>query len=97
MPSRASLARRDTQRHGRGVGRALIEVLVEHVRSSDIRVLVAAVDAANEASVTFHQHLGFTEVARMPEVGRKFDGWLDLVLMKRVVDRSSTAGAHGGC
>jgi phosphinothricin acetyltransferase len=30
--------------------------------------------------------MGFTEVARMPEVGRKFDRWLDLVLMQRILE-----------
>jgi len=49
-------------------------------------VLVAAVDADNEGSIAFHRALGFVEVARMPEVGRKFDRWLDLVLLQRVID-----------
>jgi len=30
--------------------------------------------------------MGFSEVARMPEVGRKFGRWLDLVFMQRVLD-----------
>ena len=48
--------------------------------------MVAAVDAENESSIRFHEALGFVEVARMPEVGRKFDRWLDLVLLQRFVD-----------
>jgi phosphinothricin acetyltransferase len=72
--------------HGRGVGRALMEALLEEARRRDIHVLVAGIDSANVASIAFHERLGFTEVARMPEVGRKFDRWLDLVLMQRIVD-----------
>lgn len=70
---------------GRGVGRQLIEALVERARASDVHVLVAAVDGENDASVRFHERLGFTEVGRMPRLGRKFDRWLDLVLMQRTV------------
>jgi phosphinothricin acetyltransferase len=47
--------------------------------------MVAAVDADNLASIDFHRALGFTEVGRMPETGRKFGRWLDLVLLQRIV------------
>ena len=71
---------------GRGVGRALIEELIERARDAGIHVLVAAIDSQNEASLHFHQRLGFVEVARMPETGQKFGRWLDLVLMQRILD-----------
>lgn len=72
--------------HGAGIGRALIEALVERARAMGLHVLVAAVDADNAGSIRFHERLGFTAVARMPEVGRKFDRWLTLVLLQRIID-----------
>lgn len=75
----------DGAQHGRGVGRALIDALAAEAAVRDVHVLVAGVDAANEGSIRFHEALGFEEVARMPEVGRKFDRWLDLVLLQRIV------------
>ena len=71
---------------GRGVGRSLIDALVERARSSGVHVLVAAIDGANEASIQFHERLGFEVVGRMPQTGLKFDRWLDLVLMQRILD-----------
>ena len=73
-------------RHGTGIGRALIEALVARAQQIGLHVLVAAVDADNAGSIRFHESLGFTEVARMPEVGRKFDRWLTLVLLQRIID-----------
>jgi L-amino acid N-acyltransferase len=73
-------------RHSQGIGSALIEALVDRARAVDLHVLVAAVDADNEPSIRFHETLGFTVVARMPEVGRKFDRWLTLVLLQRIID-----------
>ena len=70
---------------GRGIGRALLESLIEVARSHDVHVMVAAVDGDNAESIAFHERLGFVVVARMPEVGRKFDRWLDLVLLQRVL------------
>jgi L-amino acid N-acyltransferase len=71
---------------GTGVGRALLEALIERAIGAGIHVMVGAIDSRNVASIRFHDRLGFTEVARMPEVGRKFDQWLDLVLMQRILD-----------
>jgi L-amino acid N-acyltransferase YncA len=72
--------------HGRGVGRALLEALLAAARTAGRHVMVGAVDGDNEQSLAFHRALGFVEVARMPETGRKFDRWLDLVLLQRRVD-----------
>ena len=76
----------DGRHHGEGVGRELLHTLIDEAARRDVHVLVAAVDADNEGSIAFHRALGFVEVARMPEVGRKFDRWLDLVLLQRVID-----------
>ncbi len=70
---------------GRGLGRSLLEALIERARANAVHVMVAAVDGANTDSIAFHERLGFATVARMPEVGRKFDRWLELVLMQRVL------------
>ncbi len=63
----------------------MLAALIERARADDVHVMVAAVDGANTESIAFHERLGFTTVARMPEVGRKFDRWLDLVLMQRIL------------
>ena len=75
---------------GSGVGRELMEALIDEARHSGKHAMVAAVDGANEASIRFHERLGFVEVARMPEVGAKFSRWQDLVILQlRLDDRPS--------
>jgi len=73
-------------RWGLGAGRRLLEELIVRARAAGMHVVVGAIDGANDASLRFHERLGFVEVARMPEVGRKFDQWLDLVLVQLVLD-----------
>jgi len=72
----------------KGVGRALIEALLESARRAGIRVMVAGIDSSNLGSIAFHARLGFTETARMPGVGEKWGRRLELVLMQREVDLS---------
>jgi L-amino acid N-acyltransferase YncA len=69
-----------------GIGRVLMNALIEHARRSSVHVLVAGIDADNIDSIRFHESMQFVEVARMPETGRKFGRWLDLVLMQRIID-----------
>ena len=68
------------------VGRHLMTALIQRATDMGLHVMVAAVDHENEASVRFHERLGFNEVARMPQVGTKFGRWLDLVLLQRVLN-----------
>jgi L-amino acid N-acyltransferase YncA len=56
-----------------------------HQQDAGNPVLVADVDSDNAESIAFHHAMGFSEVAQMREVGRKFDRWLDLVLMQRIL------------
>lgn len=74
------------QAWGRGLGRELMAALIDRARDAGIHAMVGAIDGENDASIRFHEALGFVEVARMPQVGAKFGRWLDLVLVQLILD-----------
>lgn len=67
---------------GGGIGRALMQALIERAREGDVHVMVACIESGNAGSVRLHQSLGFREVGRFSEVGIKFGRWLDLTCME---------------
>ena len=75
---------------GRGIGRALVESLFPLALGLGKHVMIGAIDAANAASIRFHERLGFQRVAHFREVGHKFGRWLDLVFMQRFLDPPGT-------
>ncbi len=68
-----------------GFGRALIEALFPRAAALAMHVMIAHIDSEAIASCRLHERLGFERVGTFRQVARKFDRWLDLVVMQRAI------------
>jgi L-amino acid N-acyltransferase YncA len=74
----------DAQR--RGIGKALLAELVARCVAAGLRQMLAVIgDSANLGSIAVHRACGFENVGVLKAVGRKFDRWVDVVLMQRAL------------
>lgn len=67
---------------GKGVGKLLLQPLIEASKALGMHTIVAGIDASNDASIYLHKQFGFEEVAHFKQVGYKFDKWLDLTFLQ---------------
>ena len=77
------LAHPDVQ--GKGIGRGLMQRLFDHAQAEGVKSLWAGVSEDNPGGVAFHESIGFSKIARLPQVGHKFDRWIDLILLQKVL------------
>lgn len=71
---------------GQGIGRALLQALIDRCERAGYRQMVAVIgDGANAASIRLHERLGFRVAARFPGMGRKHGRWLENVQMQRAL------------
>ena len=70
---------------GRGIGRVLMGHLVEVARESGFHSIVARIERSSSASRALHAACGFELVGIEREVGRKFNRWLDVAVMRRLL------------
>lgn len=71
---------------GKGIGRLLLEPLLQSARKMGLRAIIASISADNEASIHLHTKLGFKQVAYLKDVIFKFDRWLDVVFLELVLE-----------
>ena len=71
---------------GNGIGAALLERLIEAARDGGFHSIMALIDGDNAVSVRLHERFGFRHVGTFREVGYKFDRWLDVVHMQRMLE-----------
>lgn len=74
-----------SDQQGKGIGKLLMQPLIDASRELGIHTIVAGIDAGNAVSLRMHQRFGFEEVAHFKQVGWKFDKWLDLKFMQLVL------------
>jgi len=75
----------------RGLGRRLMEALVDACAAAGFRQMIGYIDAANAASLAIHEKFGFRRVGFLPEVGFKFGRWTDTVMVQRSLGLGGTA------
>jgi phosphinothricin acetyltransferase len=74
---------------GKGLGRILMQALIDAARRNDLHAMIGGIDAANAGSIALHERLGFKHVGTLPQVGFKFGRWLDLAFYQLLLDTPS--------
>jgi L-amino acid N-acyltransferase YncA len=72
---------------GAGVGRQLLEALLEQAEEAGIWTVQAGLFPENEASVGLHLACGFRVVGRRERLGRLHGAWRDVLLLERRSER----------
>ena len=77
--------------HRRGVGKALLQALIEACTEKGFRLMVAVIgDSKQAASIGLHEAAGFEHAGIFKNIGYKFDRWLDSVQMQRALGAGAT-------
>jgi L-amino acid N-acyltransferase YncA len=67
---------------GQGVGRELLQALIESARAGGLWTLQAGIFPENEASLALHRAVGFREVGVRERIGQLDGVWRNVVLLE---------------
>lgn len=71
--------------HGKGIGKVVLESLIDLAKQQKLHTMVAVIDSENEGSIRFHEQFGFEIVGNIKESGFKFDRWLHSIIMQLIL------------
>jgi phosphinothricin acetyltransferase len=77
------------EHRGKGLSVLLMQALIEAAREQQYHVMVGAIDASNQISISLHQKLGFTSSGIIHQAGFKFGRWLDLAFYQLILETPS--------
>lgn len=82
---------------GQGIGSQLYKALEAALKAKGIRNLYACIayispenEYLTDASVRFHERMGYSRVAHFHRCGYKFEQWFDILWMERIIDNKTT-------
>lgn len=70
---------------GMGLGPRLMQPVIDHARERGFHTMVGVVDASNAQSIAMHRKCGFELAGIIKQGGFKFDRWLDVAFMQRML------------
>ena len=76
---------------GRGVGRLLMQALIDACAAAGFRQMIGYIDADNTASLGIHDRFGFARVGLLPGVAFRDGRWSDTIMVQRSLGQGATA------
>lgn len=76
---------------GRGVGRLLLQELIDACAAAGFRQMIGYIDADNAASLGLHEKFGFEKVGLLRGVAWRYGRWSDTVMVQRSLGAGATA------
>ena len=70
---------------GKGIGRELLEALIERARAIGFHKMVLAAMAFNDAGLGLYRRAGFSRVGIYKEHGQLDGRWVDVVIMEKLL------------
>jgi len=74
---------------GKNIGTLLYSQLISEIQQTNFHAVIGGISLPNDASIRLHEKFGFEKVAHFPEVGRKFDRWIDVGYWELLLDKSA--------
>lgn len=62
----------------KGIGSKLYQELLQQLKNKGIHVMMGVIGLPNDPSIKLHEKFGFKKVAHFPQVGFKFQKWVDV-------------------
>ncbi|ACB94578.1 GNAT family N-acetyltransferase [Beijerinckia indica] len=76
---------------GQGIGRLLMQGLIDACAAAGFRQMIGYIDADNAASLGLHETFGFSRVGVLPSVAYRYGHWADTIMVQRSLGAGSTA------